>query len=177
MKSFSNCRHRNVLAAVLLLLPVALPQARKPATAGGSPGGKLDIRILVTAEPDKVFHPTKGPDGKFSEAQPVKVAPRGKLIAAVVFFKDCKPDAAGNCNVDLDLQGVDPRGAMFENRKGAELWRNKPAPHPGLTQIGAAYMKIQIEPRDPAGTYRILAVAHDRNSRTDARAEASFEVR
>jgi hypothetical protein len=160
-------------AASLLAATSALPQARNPS----APAGKLDIRLLVTAEPEKVFRPTKGPDGKFATAEPVTVAPRGKLIAAVVFFKDCKPDAAGNCNVDLDLHGVDPRGSTFQKRTGAPLWRNQKAPHPGVVQLGASYMKIQTELSDPPGTYRVVAVAHDRNSGIDTRAEASFEVR
>ena len=158
----------HTLAAALLLLPTALPPARASA---------LDIRILVTAEPEKVFHPTKGPDGKYSQAQPVKVAPRGQTISALVFFKDCKPDAAGNCNVDVDLLGVTPSGALFKNQRGAELWRNKPAPHAGITQLGAPHMKITIEPGDPAGVYRVTAVAHDRNGGTEVKAEATFEVR
>jgi hypothetical protein len=166
-----------VLAAALLLLPSALPQARKPAKPVKVPAAKLDINLLVTAEPEKVFHPTKGPDGQYSKAAPLKIAPRGKLIAVLVYFKDCKPDAAGNCNVDLDLQGLTPNGSMFENRKGTDLWRNKRSPPPGFTQLGTDYMKIQVEPKDPAGTYRVIAVAHDRNGKTDARAEASFEVR
>lgn len=160
--------HRHTLAAALLLLPTALPPARASA---------LDIRILVTAEPEKVFHPTKGPDGKYSQAQPLKVAPRGKPISALVFFRDCKPDAGGNCNVDVDVQGVTPSGALFKNQRGAELWRNKPAPHPGITQLGSPHIRITIEPSDPAGVYRINAVAHDRIAGTDARAEATFEVK
>jgi hypothetical protein len=38
-------------------------------------------------------------------------------------------------------------------------------------------MRLQFEPKDAVGTYRIIAVAHDRNSGTDARAEASFELK
>ena len=171
---FSN-RHRNALAAAWLLLPSAL-QAAGP-QAGVAPQGKLEIRLLVTAEPGKVFRPAKGPDGQTALAEPVKVVPKGKQIAAVVFFQGCKPNAAGNCNVDLDLKGVDPRGVAFQDRKGAKLWPNKPAPHAGVTQLGAAYMKLQFEPKDPPGIYRILAVAHDRVSGTEARAEASFEVK
>ena len=162
-------------ASLLTAASSVLSQARTPPAAPG--GAKLDIRLLVTAEPEKVFRPVKGPDGRFVTAEPVRVAPRGKLVAAVVFFKDCKPDAAGNCNVDLDLHGVDPRGSTFQNRTGAPLWRNQKAPHPGVVQLGASYMKIQLELSDPPGTYRVVAVAHDRNSGAEARGEAAFEVR
>jgi hypothetical protein len=168
-------RPRHVLAAAFLLLPTALPQAPKPNAP--PPRGKLEIRVLVTAEPEKVFHPTKGADGKFAQAEPVKIAPRGKPIAAVVFFKNCQPDAGGNCNLDADLLGVDPRGAIFENRKGAALWRNVKAPAGGFAQLGSSYMNMKFEPTDPAGVWRITAVAHDRNSGAEARSEASFELK
>ena len=164
-----------ILATALLLLSPALLQAQKPPKAGAAPA--FDIRLLVTAEPEKVFRPMRGPDGMYSPAQPVKVVPKGKLVAAVVYFKDCKPNAAGNCNVDLDFWGVRPGGATFQDRKGVGLWRNKPAPHPGVTQLGSSYMKIQFEPTDPSGTYLLVAVAHDRNSGADSRAEASFQVK
>jgi len=175
---FLNRHHRSFFAAALLLVPAAVPKTRTPAKpAAPAPEGKLEIRLLVTLEPDKVLHPTKGTDGKFSEAQPVKIAPRGQLLVGLLFFKDCKPDAAGNCNVDVDVQGFTPSGAMFKNSKGTDLWRNKKAPHPGFVQLGAPDVKVTIEPNDPAGTYRVLAVAHDRNSGAESRSEASFEVK
>jgi hypothetical protein len=170
-------RPRHILAAAFLLVPTALPQSRTPNAPPPIPRGKLEIRLLVTAEPEKVFHPAKGADGKFAQAEPIKVAPRGKLIAGVIFLKNCQPDTTGNCNVDVDLHGVDPRGSVFENRKGAALWRNVKAPAAGFTQLGSSYMKLQIEPADPAGVWRVTAVAHDRNSGAEARSEASFEVK
>ena len=174
MKFLSS--YRNTFAALLLLPAVALPQASTPAKPGAVPPGKFEIRLLVTAELDKVIRPTKGPDGKFTRAEPLKIAPRGQQFAVVVFFKDCKPDSAGNCKVDVDFQGIDPRGKTFENRKGSPLWRVR-APGPGMGQLGSSVMKIQLESSDPAGTWRVIAVAHDRTSGAQAREEASFEVR
>lgn len=169
--------HRNSIAAALLLLPTAIPQANMSQKAPAAPQGKLDIRLLITAEPEQVFSPKKGPDGKFAPAEPVKIAPRGKQITGVIFFKDCKPDTAGNCSVDIDLQGVAPDGSFFKNTKGAELWRGKKAPHPGVTQLGLPQMKMQVEASDPAGIYRVIAIARDRNNGATARSEASFEVK
>jgi hypothetical protein len=175
---FLTHRLRNLSAAALLLVPAAVPKISTPAAkAPAPPQGKIDIRLLVTADPDKVFHPKKGADGKFDNAEPIKIAPRGKLLGGVVFFKNCRADATGKCNVDVDLQGIAPGGLVFENRKGAELWRAKKAPHPDFTQLGSPYMKIQIEPKDPAGVYRVIAVAHDRVSGLEARSEATFEVK
>jgi hypothetical protein len=171
-------RHRNLFAAALLLVPAAVPKTSKPAPkATPAPAGKLEIRLLITAEPDKVLHPTKAADGTYLPAQPVTIAPRGQLLVGVLFFKDCKADAKGNCNVDVDVQGFTPTGQMFQNSKGDDLWRNRRAPHPGFVQLSAAKIKLTIEAKDPAGTYRLIAVAHDRNSGAESRAEASFEVK
>jgi len=170
--------YRNLFAAALLVVPAAVPKTHKPAPkASPAPEGKLDIRLLITAEPDKVLKPTKGPDGQYSQAQPVKIAPRNQPIVGVLFFKDCKPDAKGNCNVDVDVQGMTPGGQMFQNSKGDDLWRNKKAPHTGFVQLGVPKIRITIETKDPAGVYRVLAVAHDRNNGAEARSEASFEVK
>lgn len=175
---FLNRHHRSLFAAALLLVPAAVPKTRTPAkTPAPAPAGKFEIRLLVTAEPDRVVHPTKGADGKYAEAQPVTIAPRNQLLVGFVFFRDCKADATGNCNVDVDIQGMAPGGAMFQNSKASDLWRNKRAPHEGFAQLGIPNIKITIEPKDPAGTYRVVAVAHDRNSGAESRSEASFEVR
>ena len=177
---FLNRHHRSLFAAALLLVPAAVPKTRTPAPAkpaAPAAAGKFEISLLITAEPDKVVHPTKGADGKYASAQPVTVAPRNQLLVGFVFFKDCRPDAAGNCNVDVDVQGVMPGGGLFQNSKASDLWRNKRAPHEGFVQLGIPNIKITIESKDPAGTYRVVAVAHDRNSGAEARSEASFEVR
>jgi len=171
-------RHRNLFAAALLLVPAAVPKNHKPApTATPAPEGKLEIRLLITAEPEKVLSPTKGPDGQYAQAQPVKIAPRGQLLVGIVFFKDCKADAKGNCNVDGDVQGLGPAGMVFKNTKGEDVWRNKRAPHGGFVQLSALKIKTTIEAKDPAGTYRLIVVAHDRNNGAESRSEASFEVK
>jgi hypothetical protein len=170
-------RHRNLFAAALLLVPAAVPKTNKPAPkAAPAPAGKLEIRLLITAEPEKVLSPTKGPDGQYAQALPVTVAPRGQLLVGIVFFKDCKADAKGNCNVDGDVQGLGP-GMVFKNTKGEDVWRNKRAPHGGFVQLSALKIQTTIESKDPAGTYRLIVVAHDRNNGAESRAEASFEVK
>lgn len=165
--------HRPVFAAPLLLLLTAQAASPQPV----APPEKLEIRLLVTAEIAKVFRPAQGSGGGSPVAEPVKVVTKGQKIAAVVYFQGCKPNMAGNCNVDLDIKGVDPHGVSFQEHKGSPLWPNKPAPHAGMTQLGASYLNLQFEPKDPPGLYRILAVAHDRVSGTESRAEASFEVK
>lgn len=165
------------LAGTLLVPTLGAAQARSQAPQKPMVRGPFDVRLLATLEPNQVFHPSSGADGKMRPAAPATVVARGKKVTAVLFLKDCKPDASGNCNVDVDLQGTDPTGKMFENKKGAELWRNKKAPPAGIVQLGSQVMNIQLELRDPVGVYKIVAVAHDRVAGTEKRVETSFEVK
>lgn len=176
---------RGSLPCVVALLLSCAPSRSDTVAAGAakSPQRKLAIRILVTEAPRQAPRPTQqrqgGQGGQGSVAfptQPIKVAERGKPIAARVYFQDCQPDQEGNCDVEVDLHGETSRGVRFGEGKGQVLW-NKQAPKPGVSQAGTSFLRVVIEPSDPPGTYRILAVAHDRNSGNDAKAEATFEVK
>jgi len=177
MKRYAQ-RYRSALAGALLFLPTSLvPQGKTKTPPAPALRGKFDLRLLVTTEPEKVFRPSSGPDGKIVPAAPATVVERGKRVTAVLFIKDCKPNSADNCDVVVDLQGIDPTGKLFENRKAAELWRNKKAPAPGVAQLGSSKMNIQLEKTDPVGIYRVIAVARDRVGGGEVKTEASFQVR
>jgi hypothetical protein len=117
MKPSTVRRSGSALAGALLLLPLLLaaqaPSKTPPTTVLR---GKFDVRLLATLEPEKVFRPASGPDGKMVPAAPATVVERGKIVTAVLFIKDCKPNTADNCDVVVDLQGIDATGKMFENR-------------------------------------------------------------
>ena len=146
----------------------------KPAAEASS---ALEIHLIVTAKGRELFNSWNRPTRKSFQVEPVKVAERGPFLSAVVLFKGCRPDAAGNCDVDLDIVAYDPKGKVYGEMKGVELWKQKPAPDRDYTQLGMDYMGIVIEPQDPSGTYRVTAVARDRNARSEAKSTASFEVK
>ncbi len=167
-----------LLAALAALVPTFLAaQVKSSVPQKPGPRGPFEIRLLATLDPQQVYSPKSGPDGKMRPAAPATVVARGKTVTAVLFIKDCAPNAAGNCNVEVDIQGMLPSGQLFKNERGSDLWRNKKAPAPGIAQLGNTKMTIQLEAADPAGVYRIVAVAHDRVAGVDRRAETSFEVK
>ena len=137
----------------------------------------LEINLIVTAKGKELFNSWNRPTSKPFQIEPVKVAERGPFLSAVVLFKGCKPDATGNCDVDLDITAYDPRGKVYSEMKGVELWKQKSAPDAGYTQLGIDYMGIVIEPQDLPGTYRVTAVAKDRNAKSEAKSSATFEVK
>lgn len=137
---------------------------------------RLTIDLIVTAEGRELFDSWENPDGKPFAIVPVKVAPRGEFLSAVVLFRGCKADASGKCNVELDIVAYDPTGKIYGEIRSGELWQHRPAPAPGHTQLGVSYMGLQIEPQDPAGAYRVEARARDINGGIEAASVAQFDV-
>ena len=137
----------------------------------------LSITVVVTAKGDELFGSWDRPSGKPFSAVPVGVANRGQFLSAVVLFKGCTPDSAGNCNVEMDITAYDPQRRTYGEMPKVELWQAKPAPQLGSTQLSRNFMGIVIEPNDPSGTYRVAVVARDLNSGTKALSETSFTVK
>ena len=170
--------HRSIHSLLLFVISGATTAsigANMPAPA--APTARLEISLVVTANGKELFESWERPTGKPFRVEPVKVAARGRFLSAVVLFKGCKPDAAGNCNIEVDFVAYDPKGAVYGDMKNAELWQSKPAPTRGKTQLGVNYMGIVIEPKDIAGKYRVVATARDKNANEEANAAATFEVR
>jgi hypothetical protein len=71
---------------------------------------------------------------------------------------------------------TDPTGKFYGESKGEEIWVGKPAPSEGATQLGVGYMMIRIEPKDPAGRYKVKAHVTDQVSQTSVNPEWSFDV-
>ncbi len=137
----------------------------------------FEISLVVTEKGKELFDSWDRPTGKPFSAEPVKVAPQGKFLSAVILFKGCKTDSSGNCNAEPDIVAYDPKGKVYGIMSGVERWQRKPAPDVGFTQLSRSYMGIMIEPNDPTGTYRVTAVARDLIAKTQAKSEARFEVK
>ena len=169
--------HRFV-KALLALVAAAIAStvlAQEPNTQGDGP--TLSIDVIVTAKGDELFNSWDRPTGKPFSVVPVKVAQRGEFLSAVMLFRGCRPDTAGNCNVEMDITAFDPNGRVYGTMPKEELWQAKPAPSPGFTQLSRSYMGIVIEPNDPSGTYRVNVVARDLNAKTTAKAQTTFVVK
>jgi hypothetical protein len=178
----SAIRHRPLPLVLALLLGLTLSQVSKAAAPPAkTPQRKLSVQVLITAPPAQGSRSAQKPPGSGPASPPkpipIKVAERSKPLAAVVYFKDCQPNAAGNCNVDMDFYCETSKGVRFGDTKKAPLWRDRPAPKPGINQAGPRYIGLTFEPSDPPGTYKVFVVAHDRNSGAESKAETSFELK
>jgi hypothetical protein len=135
---------------------------------------RLMADLFVTNQPGSVFMSWR--QGRTVELSSVKTARRGEPVAALVLFSECAGDKQGNCDVRMDMVILDPAGKVYGESKDTEVWSGKAAPSPGTSQLGVGYMMVRIEPKDPAGTYRIKAHVTDRIRKTDLDRERSFEV-
>jgi hypothetical protein len=137
----------------------------------------FEVNLTITEKGNELFDSWDHPTGKRFNIEPVKVAPRGRFLSAVVLFKGCKPDSAGNCNAVMDIVAYDPKGKVYGEMPRVELWQGKPAPSAGNSQLSRSYMGVEIETKDPPGTYRITVIARDLNAKVEAKSEARFEVK
>lgn len=164
-----------VLVFALLWVPIlGLAANEKSPTKQGS---GFEIHVVVTTNGRELFKTWNSGARQPFHIDAVKVAERGPFLSAVVLFNGCRANSNGDCDVDLDIVAYDPTGKLYGEIRGAELWKGKPAPPPGYTQLGMDYMGIVIEPHDPSGTYRIVAVARDRIGHSEASSTATFEVK
>jgi hypothetical protein len=138
--------------------------------------GEFEVHVVITDRGDEIFDAWDNPTGKPFTVDSIKTAPRGTFLSALVMFKNCRADKAGNCDAVVDIVAYDPSGKVYGFMPEVELWIGKPAPGPGFSQLSRSYMGIAIESKDPIGTYRITAVARDRNAKKEARSEVRFQV-
>jgi hypothetical protein len=167
-----------MIGAIRKILVLALSVACAAGEAQEAPAGAIafEITLVVTDRGGELFDSWDRTTGKPFSVKSIGTAKRGKFLSALVMFKGCKADGAGNCDADVDYTAYDPSGKVYGKMHNAELWRMKPAPSRGFTQLSRDYMGIVIEPNDPVGAYRVTAVARDRNAKTEARAEVVFAV-
>jgi hypothetical protein len=162
--------------AWLLTLAASVTWAADAPMKGDAPQ-PFEVNLTVTEKGGELFDSWARPTGKQFIVEPVNVAPRGKFLSAVVLFKGCKPDSAGNCNAVMRIVAYDPKGKVYGELPRVELWQGKPPPSGGNSQLSRSYMGLEIETKDPPGTYRITVVARDLNAKVEAMSEARFEVK
>ena len=164
-----NRTFRAIIALGLGMLP-AVQYAQVGASA------KFTVKVIVTAEGDALYKAWDSGRLGFNVV-PVRAAARGQFLSAIVLFTGCQPDSSGNCNAEMGLTAYDPSGKVYGEMPNAELWKSKPAPTSGATQLSRDFMGIVIEPADRAGTYRVVVVARDMNAKREAKAETSFSIK
>jgi hypothetical protein len=141
------------------------------------PAKPLEMTLVLTLKWREVFNEWDHPTGKSPNLESAAIVPRGKDVVAMVLFRNCKPDAIGNCNLELDTFAYYPDGRLYGYRADVDFWNQKPAQGPGFLQLGRRSLALSIDPGDPPGIYRVLATLRDRIGNVERTTEARFEVK
>jgi len=135
---------------------------------------QLTADLVLTNQPGTVF--MRWEQGERVKVASVDTARRGEPIATLLMFSGCGRNKQGNCDVRMDIVVLDPAGSVYGESKNIEVWVERAAPAAGATQLAVGYMMIRIEPKDPAGQYRVKAHINDHVSGVVLDRQASFEV-
>jgi hypothetical protein len=117
---------------------------------------------------------------KWNTPEPPKIAPvtearRELPILTVLLFAGPGKDSSGRTDVTCDFIAYKPDGSVYGKQLNAVVWRREYAAHSGI-QLSEGYMGIRIEPKDPAGTYKVEARVHDHIKKVDLVLKTTFEV-
>jgi len=129
-------------------------------TASMKSNGDFGAQLIVIGDEEAFFRRWLTPSAEV-RLDTVSEVERGGSVIVPVIFSGCRADASGNCDVTADYTILRPDGSVYAESNQVEIWRNRPAPPPGLLELAVEYMKLIIEPSDPEGAYTILARVTD----------------
>ena len=132
--------------------------------------------LVLTDKPKRFFDAWSKP----GESVPVSVATtatRGRPVVMAIMFKGCAPNDRGWCDVLVDFAFLKPDGSAYGVQKDLELWVGKPPPPKGKIELGATHLGLVFEPEDPSGTYKIMALLHDKVSGVKLKLEKPLELK
>jgi hypothetical protein len=105
----------------------------------------------------------------------VTVARRDLPIVTVLLFAGPGIGSSGRANVTCDFIAYKPDGTVYGKQPNALVW-NREFPANSAIQLSEGYMGIRIEPKDPAGIYKVEARVHDNIKKIDLVLKTTFEV-
>ncbi|MFZ5635259.1 MAG: hypothetical protein ACOY82_01595 [Pseudomonadota bacterium] len=93
-------------------------------------------------------------------------AVRGDTVSILILYAGCAPQgadeadiAAGRiaCPAMLDLRVFAPDGTVYAHPEEMPLAQDQPAGPAGIVQLSPVEVRMQFEPQDPLGVYRVEA--------------------
>lgn len=173
--------HRMVLT-VAFALPLAAAAGQVSAAGGAQADtparmseGELGAYLVLTGQPDALFERWQEPRSDITVDVADEVA-RGESLTALVLFKGCGADTAGNCDLAVKYRILEPDGDVYADLPFQEVWVGRPALAEGRIGLGVSHIEITIEPEDPLGRYTVEATVRDRIRGETLDLRAQFEA-
>lgn len=156
-----------MVLAVAMLLPATAsagwvdPQGHAiPDSDHMKSAGDLMVQLLVTDDEARFLENWSTPSGsvRLPTADSIEL---NRRLTAFVIFGGCAVDAAGNCDLRMQITVYQPDGGVYSELPEMEVWTGKPAPPNAALGLGKQYLRLVIEPEEPLGRYRIEAKITD----------------
>ncbi len=114
------------------------------------------------------------PEATQPEIKSASVVKRGATITGFVLFSGCGDEHA-SCDADVDFKVLKPDGSVYADAPKNRIWAG-PGPKAGTVGVGRRRLRIEIEPDDPLGRYKVIAIFHDPHGGKALTLEREFDV-
>jgi hypothetical protein len=137
--------------------------------------GELGLALILTGNADSFLKEwTSTPESHAPQVPPRGVIKRGSSIWALLFLSGCAAEGK-SCDAVIDFRVLRPDGSVYGEMNGNKV-SAQPMPRKGIVILSRAYLQIRIEPQDPLGTYKILAVFRQADASPSIQLEEEFDV-
>jgi hypothetical protein len=134
--------------------------------------GDFGVQLVLTAD-ERQFR--RNWAGRELPQLPVAQAVmRGANLTGMILFHGCKAGPLGACDLVAELAIEAPDGSRTQVG-ASNVWSASP-PAGGASQLGSDSVGMGIDPADPLGAYRLVALVRDRVANTSLTVAARFLV-
>ena len=128
-----------------------LPDTEWRKTADG-----LGAMLLVSGDYNAFIKEWTGAEvGQAPSLNPVSELKRGDEATILIFFSGCAK-AGGQCDLSADFKVIAPDGSTYGEFKDRKAWEGK-IDKEGTVILSHAMTRMNIEPHDALGEYKVLA--------------------
>lgn len=150
------------------------PGASRGEPAAQQSAGAFSAALILARDDQELLGRWSGARHESVDADGVRSIAAGGRASAFVVFGGCAPDASGRCDVTMRLRVKRPDGTTAAATPPLEVWQHKAPPAARTLQLSAQYLKIEVEPSDPAGRYVVAADVKDHVSGASLQLATSF---
>jgi len=169
--------NRSLVALALVACTLgAFADSSDPAAAGPveSRQGAFSAQLILVRDAQQLLAQWSGTRRETLDVGTVQSVAVGGQANAFVVFGGCAPDASGRCDVTMRLRVQRPDGKPQATTPPLEVWQYKAPPPPRALQLSVQYLKIEVEPSDPAGRYVVAADVKDHVSGASLQLATAF---
>ena len=129
--------------------------------------------MLLLIDDSKFFEDWKKPEPP--RFRTIDKATRMIPVHAVILFAGPGTNSAGNAHVLCDVKVLKPDGSTYGEQTALVGHESKIA-SPKHLMLASERLVVRIEPHDPAGTYTVEAIVHDKIRNVDLSLKRQFTV-